>query len=199
MCYDFNSASTMSIGKLIIISAPSGTGKSTIINEVIKDEALHLEFSISATTRKPREGEKDGVNYYFMTIEDFEREIKADAFAEYEEVYEGRYYGTLKREIERIMSHGRNVILDVDVVGGVNVKRIYGSQALSVFIQPPSIDTLRERLEKRATDAAEEIDRRIAKAEYELSFAPQFDVTVVNDVLATAVTEVHDLIASFVE
>ena len=188
----------METGKLIIISAPSGTGKSTIIGQVMQDANLRLSFSISATTRQPREGEQDGVHYYFMSVEQFQKEIADDAFAEYEQVYEGRYYGTLKREIERINSQGDNVILDVDVKGGINVKKLYGKRAMSIFIAPPNIETLRERLICRGTDSMEEINKRISKAEYELSFAPSFDYYIVNDDLTVAVNSVHQLIADFV-
>lgn len=185
-------------GKLLIISAPSGTGKSTIIGELIKDEALRLEFSISATTRLPREGEKHGVHYYFLSLDDFKKAIANDEFAEYEEVYEGRFYGTLKREIERIMDKGNNVVLDVDVKGALSVKRLYRDKALAVFIMPPSVAVLRQRLEHRGTDSAEEIDRRVAKAEYELSFAPKFDCQVVNDILDKAVEDTRTLIKDFI-
>ena len=188
----------METGKLIIISAPSGTGKSTIIGQVMQDARLRLSFSISATTREPREGEQDGVHYYFMSVEQFQREIADNAFAEYEQVYEGRYYGTLKREIERINAQGDNVILDVDVKGGINVKKLYGNRAMSIFIAPPNIETLRERLIGRGTDSMEEINKRISKAEYELSFAPSFDYYIVNDDLTVAVNSVHQLIADFV-
>lgn len=189
----------MDIGKLIIISAPSGTGKSTIINSIIDDERLKLEFSVSATTRLPRNGEKDGVNYYFLTVDDFKNRIANDEFAEYEEVYSGRYYGTLKSEIARINSNGKNVILDVDVMGGINVKKMYGNHALSIFIQPPSVDVLRKRLVARATDSMEEIEKRINKAEFEMSHASQFDHVVVNDVLENAIEEIRSLILEFVE
>jgi guanylate kinase len=188
----------METGKLIIISAPSGTGKSTIIGQVMQDANLRLSFSISATTRQPLEGEQDGVHYYFMSVEQFQKEIADDAFAEYEQVYEGRYYGTLKREIERINAQGDNVILDVDVKGGINVKKLYGNRAMSIFIAPPNIETLRERLIGRGTDSMEEINKRISKAEYELSFAPSFDYYIVNDDLTVAVNSVHQLIADFV-
>ena len=188
----------MKTGKLIVISAPSGTGKSTIIGRLIDDPELKLEFSVSATTRAPRQGEQDGVNYYFMTTDQFRKEIEDDAFAEYQEVYEGRYYGTLKREIERINRNGKNVIMDVDVLGGINVKKLYGSHALSIFIQPPSVEVLRQRLISRATDSMEDINNRVAKAEYEIGFAPQFDRIVINDVLDVAVEDVRSLINNFV-
>ncbi len=185
-------------GKLIIISAPSGTGKSTIIGELIKDASLKLEFSISATTRAPRQGEVDGVNYYFLTLDQFQKAIANDEFAEYEEVYAGRYYGTLKKEIARITENGNNVILDIDVKGGVNVKKMYGNDAISVFIAPPSIDTLRQRLTSRATDNAQEIEKRIAKAAFELGFADKFDKRVVNDDLTTAVEQTRSIIKEFI-
>ncbi len=188
----------METGKLIIISAPSGTGKSTIINAIMGDERLALEFSVSATTRGPRDGETHGVNYYFLTVDDFQQRIARDEFAEYQEVYPGRYYGTLKSEIERINSLGKNVILDVDVLGGINVKKLYGNHALSIFIQPPSVDVLRQRLISRATDSMEEIEKRIGKAEFEMSHASQFDKVVVNDVLDEAVENVRSLILDFI-
>ncbi|MBQ0070075.1 MAG: guanylate kinase [Bacteroidales bacterium] len=188
----------METGKLIIISAPSGTGMSTIINSIIDDERLKLEFSVSATTRSPRDGEKDGVSYYFLTVERFKELIAEDAFAEYEEEYEGRYYGTLKSEIERINNVGKNVILDVDVLGGINVKKLYGTHALSIFIQPPSVEVLKQRLLARATDSIEEIEKRISKAEFEISHADKFDRKVINDKLETAVSDVRNLILDFV-
>jgi len=169
-------------GKLIIFSAPSGSGKSTIINFLLKQN-LRLRFSISATRRLPRGEEKDGVEYYFLTPEDFRARIDAGDFLEYEEVYTDRYYGTLKSEVERILAAGDNVIFDVDVVGGCNIKKYYGDKALSVFIQPPGIEVLRERLTNRGTDKPEVIEDRLAKAEYELSFASQFDVVIINDIL----------------
>ena len=184
-------------GKLIIFSAPSGSGKSTIINYLLTQN-LNLRFSISATSRAPRGSEKNGVEYYFLSPEEFKTKIAADEFLEYEEVYENRFYGTLKSEVERILAEGDNVIFDVDVVGGCNIKKYYGDRALSMFIQPPSIEELRSRLEGRATDAPEVIESRIAKAEYELGFAPKFDVVVVNDQLEKAEAEALEIIKKFI-
>ncbi len=185
-------------GKLIIISAPSGSGKSTIIGRVMQDESLGLAFSVSATTRPRRGQEVHGVDYYYKTIDEFRQMIENDELVEYQEVYEGRYYGTPKSEVERITGMGKNVVLDLDVLGGVNVKRMYGDRAISIFIQPPSVEVLRERLIKRGTDSLEDIQNRVDKAEFEISIGPQFDHTVINDDLDTAVNEVHDLIASFI-
>jgi len=185
-------------GKLIIICAPSGSGKSTIIGRIIGDEKLRLAFSISATTRPRRGSEVEGVDYYYLSEEEFKRRIEADEFAEYQEVYPGRYYGTLKSEIARINADGKNVVLDIDVLGGMNVKKIYGDHALAIFIAPPSIEVLRERLEKRGTDSAEDIERRIGKAEFELGYKDQCDHIVINEDLETAVREVHQLVDSFV-
>ncbi|WP_297236512.1 guanylate kinase [uncultured Porphyromonas sp.] len=173
-------------GKLIIFSAPSGSGKSTIINKLMSEYGLRGRFSISATSRKPRGSEQDGVEYYFLTEEDFRKRISEGDFLEYEEVYPGCFYGTLRSEVDRTLDRGENVILDIDVQGGLNVKKIYGDRALTLFIQPPSIERLRERLERRGTDAPEVIERRLAKAETELSFAPKYDAVVVNDNLEEA-------------
>lgn len=185
-------------GKIIIVSAPSGCGKSTVIKALLERGDLDLRFSISATSRPPRGEERHGVHYYFLTEEEFRRRIERDEFVEYEEVYAGRFYGTLKSEIDRIVSENHNVILDIDVKGAMNVKRIYGDEALALFIMPPSIDELRRRLEGRGTDAPEVIDERVAKAAYELEFAPRFDATVVNDNLGEAVEAVHQVIAGFI-
>ena len=184
-------------GKLIIFSAPSGSGKSTIINYLLTQH-LDLHFSISATSRAPRGTERDGVEYYFLSPEEFRRRIANDEFLEYEEVYKDKYYGTLKAEVERILMEGKNVIFDVDVVGGCNIKKYYGDRALSVFIQPPCIAELRKRLEGRGTDEPEVIECRIAKAEYELGFANRFDVVIVNDRLEKAQVEALEVIQDFI-
>lgn len=187
-------------GKLIIISAPSGSGKSTIINWLMTEHPeLRLAFSISCTSRAPRGTEQNGVEYFFLSPEEFRKKIDNGEFLEYEEVYEGRFYGTLKEQVEAQSARGQNVVFDVDVKGGCAIKKFYGDRALSLFIQPPSIDELRHRLESRATDAPEVIDQRIARAEYELTFAPQFDRTVVNDQLEVACQEAYEIISEFLE
>lgn len=185
-------------GKLIIFSAPSGSGKSTIINYLLKQN-LNLHFSISATSRAPRGTEQNGVEYYFLSPEEFRTRIAAGDFLEYEEVYTDKYYGTLKSEVDRILNERNNVIFDVDVVGGCNIKKQYGDRALSVFIQPPCIETLRQRLEGRGTDTPEVIECRIAKAEYEMSFANKFDVILVNDDLETAQKEALFVVKNFID
>lgn len=184
------------MGKLVIFSAPSGAGKSTIVNYLLSQN-LNLQFSISATSRQPRGSEKHGVEYYFILPEDFRKKIANDEFLEYEEVYTDKFYGTLKSEVQRILDSGANVIFDVDVVGGCNIKKYYGEQALSVFVQPPSIEELQVRLESRGTDSPEVIASRIAKAEYEITFAPQFDVVVVNDDLEKTKAEVLGIVNDF--
>ena len=180
-------------GKLIIFSAPSGSGKSTIINYLMTQN-LNLAFSISATSRAPRGTEQHGVEYYFLSAEEFKQRIANDEFLEYEEVYENRFYGTLKAPIEKQLEAGFNVVFDVDVVGGCNIKKYYGERALSVFIQPPSIEELRKRLIGRATDAPEVIESRIAKAEFELGYAEKFDVVVINDDLEKAKADALEII-----
>ena len=185
-------------GKIIIISAPSGCGKSTIINELLRRGEIDLAFSVSATSRPPREGEKHGVNYYFLTEDEFRKAIADGEFVEYEEVYPGRFYGTLRSEVESKCAEGHNVVLDIDVKGGVNVKNIFGNRALSLFILPPSVAELKRRLESRATDSPEAIAERIGKAEYELSFAKDYDKTVVNDKLDEAVNETDRIIKEFI-
>lgn len=184
-------------GKVIIISAPSGCGKSTIINAVREMPGMDLQFSVSATNRDPRPGETDGVSYYFLSDDEFRRRLDAGDFVEYCEVYPGRFYGTLKSEVERTRGEGHDVILDIDVVGGVNVKEIFGDEALSLFIMPPSVDELRRRLEHRGTDSAERIAERVGRAEYEIGFAPRYDKVVVNDQLDKAVAETAKIIAVF--
>ena len=186
------------MNKLIIFSAPSGSGKSTIINYLL-EQGLNMAFSISATSRPPRGQEQHGVEYFFLSPEEFKERIANDEFLEYEEVYQDRFYGTLKSQVENQLNAGQNVVFDVDVVGGCNIKQFYGDRALSVFIQPPSIEELRKRLEGRGTDAPEVIESRIAKAEYELSFAPKFDVVIVNDDLETAKAEALRVIREFLQ
>lgn len=184
------------MGKLIIFSAPSGSGKSTIINYLLTQN-LNLAFSISATSRPPRGTEKHGVEYFFLTPDEFRRRIANDEFLEYEEVYQDRFYGTLKEQVENQLAAGQNVVFDVDVVGGCNIKKFYGERALSVFIQPPSVEELRKRLVGRGTDTPEVIESRVAKAEYELTFAPKFDTVIVNDDLETAKAEALKVITQF--
>jgi len=186
-------------GKIVVLSAPSGCGKSTIIHSLLEgDAALPLEFSVSATNRAPREGETDGVSYHFLSTGAFRDAVASGSFVEWEEVYPGRYYGTLRSEIDDKIAAGRNVILDIDVKGALNVKRLYGDRALTVFVKPPSVAELRRRLEGRGTDAPEVIDQRVGKAEYEIGFAPQFDVCVVNDALEHAVADVRAAIVKHV-
>ncbi len=175
-------------GKLVIFSAPSGSGKSTIINYLMR-QGLDLAFSVSATSRPPRGTERDGVEYFFLSPEEFRRRIAAGDFLEYEEVYKDRFYGTLKSQVEKQLEAGQNVVLDVDVHGGCRIKEHYGDRALSVFIQPPSVEELRRRLEGRGTDSPEVINDRIARAEYELTFAQRFDTVIINDNLEEAEAE----------
>ncbi len=185
-------------GKLIVLSAPSGCGKSTIIKEIIDDEQLKLSFSISATSRKPREGEKNGVHYYFISDEEFLQLIDEDKFIEWEEVYAGTHYGTLISELSRVAAEGRNLILDIDVKGGINVKKRFKQDVLSIFIMPPSIEELEKRLRGRATDSEDVIRKRLAKAEYEIGFANLYDKVIVNDNLSEAVEDVRKTIFKFV-
>lgn len=186
------------MSKIIIFSAPSGSGKSTIINYLMQ-QGLNLHFSISATSRPPRGQEKHGVEYFFLTPEEFRTHIEHGDFLEYEEVYKDRYYGTLREQVDQQLERGENVVCDVDVLGGINIKRHYGNRALSVFIQPPSIDALRKRLEGRGTDAPEVINDRIARAEFELAHASEFDVVVVNDVLENALQEAYKVVSDFLK
>lgn len=184
------------MSKIIIFSAPSGSGKSTIINYLMQ-QGLNLHFSVSATSRPPRGAEQNGVEYYFLTPEDFKQRIAQGEFLEYEEVYKDRFYGTLKSQVDAQLAKGENVVCDVDVLGGQNIKKHYGQRALSIFIQPPSIEVLRQRLEGRGTDSPEVINDRIARAEFELSFADKFDHVVVNDDLQQAQAEALALIQNF--
>ena len=187
-------------GKLIIFSAPSGSGKSTIVNWLMKEHpSLRLYFSISCTSRAPRGAEQDGVEYFFLTPEAFKEKIANDEFLEYEEVYENRFYGTLKSQVEKQREAGQNVVFDVDVKGGVNIKKHYGDEALSLFIQPPSVEELRRRLEGRGTDTPEAIEQRLAKAEYELTFASQFDYIIVNDDLEAAKQKTLQVLQDFLK
>jgi guanylate kinase len=185
-------------GKLIIFSAPSGSGKSTMINYLLK-QGLHLAFSISATSRQPRGTEQHGVEYFFLSPEEFRKRIENDEFLEYEEVYKDRFYGTLKAQVEKQLSAGENVIFDVDVVGGCNIKKYYGNRALSVFIQPPSMEELRKRLEGRGTDEPTVIESRLSKAEFELGFADKFDVVIINDEIEEARAKALKVIKEFLD
>jgi len=185
-------------GKLIIFCAPSGAGKTTIVKHLLQ-QGFHLEFSISATSREARRTETDGKDYYFLSAEEFAARVENDEFLEWEEVYKGTMYGTLKSEVERIRNQRKNVIFDVDVVGGLNIKKYYGDKALAVFVQPPSVEELRNRLQCRSTESEEKIKMRIAKAEHELSYAPQFDVVITNDKLEVAFEEAEKAIADFLE
>ena len=186
------------MSKVIIFSAPSGSGKSTIINYLMQQN-LNLHFSVSATSRPPRGQEQHGVEYFFLTPDEFRKHIENGDFLEYEEVYKDRYYGTLSTQVDSQLERGENVVCDVDVLGGLNIKRHYGDRALSLFIQPPSIEELRRRLEGRATDAPEVINDRIARAEFELSHASQFDAVVINDNLEVALKEALDIVKDFLE
>lgn len=183
---------------MLIFSAPSGSGKSTIVNWLMGEHPeLNLYFSISCTSRAPRGTEQNGVEYFFLSPEEFRQRIENDEFLEYEEVYADRFYGTLKQQVENQLEQGQNVVFDVDVKGGLNIKKYYGERAMSLFIQPPSVEELRRRLEGRGTDTPEAIENRLAKAEYELTFAPQFDHVVVNDDLPVAEAETLSLIEAF--
>ena len=195
-----NSRPVGGTGKLIIFSAPSGSGKSTIVGWLMKEHPeLNLAFSISCTSRAPRGTERNGVEYFFLTPEEFKAKINNDEFLEYEEVYANRFYGTLKSQVESQTAKGENVVFDVDVKGGCNIKQFYGTRAMSIFIQPPSIEELERRLVNRATDAPEVIRQRLDKAAYELTFAPKFDYCVVNDDLATAENKVFQLVKDFLK
>ncbi|MBI9033645.1 MAG: guanylate kinase [Bacteroidales bacterium] len=185
-------------GKLIIFSAPSGSGKTTILKEILK-QRNDLEFSISACSRAPRGKEEDGKDYYFLSVADFKQRIHKNQFVEWEEVYDNRFYGTLKSELDRIWSEGKHVVFDVDVVGGLNIKKMYGDQALSIFIQAPSVEILKERLIGRNTEDEENLLLRLNKADEEMSYAPNFDKIIVNDILEDAVQNTHQVIQDFID
>jgi len=185
-------------GKLIVFSAPSGSGKTTIVQHLLKQESLNLEFSVSATSREPRGEEQHGKEYYFLSLSDFKTHMKQDDFLEWEEVYRDNFYGTLNSEIERIWAMGKNVIFDIDVVGGLRIKRKFPERTLSVFVKPPSFDELKIRLKNRKTESDEKINMRIAKASVEMATAPRFDHTILNDTLEHALEEASKLVASHI-
>ena len=186
-------------GKLIVFSAPSGSGKTTIVKHLLNQEDLNLEFSISAASRDPRGEEVSGKDYYFMTTKEFKRHIKNDDFLEWEEVYRDNFYGTLKSEVDRIWAKGKNVIFDIDVVGGLRIKHKFPEETLAVFVKPPSVDELKRRLKERSTESEDKINMRIAKASVELATAPQFDTIIKNYDLAIALEEAHQLVKDFVK
>ena len=186
-------------GKLIVFSAPSGSGKTTIVHHLLNHKELDLDFSISATSRNARGKEVDGKDYYFISDDKFREHIKNDDFIEYEEVYTNNYYGTLKKEVERIWAEGKTVIFDIDVIGGLNIKQKFPEQTLAVFVQPPSIEEMERRLRGRKTDSEEKIKERVAKAENEMKFAKDFDVILVNDNLEDAKAEAYKLVEKFIK
>lgn len=188
----------MSEGKLIVFSAPSGSGKTTIVRHLLKQQELKLDFSISATSREARGNEVDGQDYYFLSLKDFKQKIKNDEFLEWEEVYRDNFYGTLKSEVERIWKKGKHVIFDIDVVGGLDIKNIYPESTLAVFVKPPSIEELKIRLKKRKTESDDKISMRVAKASIELATAPQFDFIIENNHLGTALKEAYNLVSNYV-
>ncbi|MFV9483669.1 guanylate kinase [Christiangramia sp. ASW11-125] len=188
----------MDDGKLIVFSAPSGSGKTTIVRHLLKHEELKLDFSISATSREARGEEKHGQDYYFLSLSDFKQKIKNDEFLEWEEVYRDNFYGTLKSEVERIWAKGKHVIFDIDVVGGLDIKHIYPDRTLAVFVKPPSIEELKIRLKKRKTESDDKINMRVAKASIELATAPQFDFIIENNHLGTALKEAYNLVSNYV-
>ncbi len=189
----------MSTGKLIVFSAPSGSGKTTIVRHLLGIPELNLEFSVSCTTREPRGTEVHGKDYYYISIEDFKKHIKAEDFVEWEEVYRDNFYGTLKSEVERIWALGKNVIFDIDVAGGLRIKKKFPNETLAVFVKPPSVDELKRRLKERSTESDDKINMRIAKAHVELATAPQFDKIIKNYDLDTAKQEAVELVRDFIE
>lgn len=194
-----NPSNNMNKGKILVFSAPSGSGKTTLVNYLMS-ELPDIAFSVSATTRPPRGMEQNGVEYYFLSLEEFKRRVENEEFLEWQEVYPGRCYGTLKAVVEKMRERGCHVAFDVDVVGGTNIKKYYGNEALSVFIQAPSIEVLRERLLGRKTDSIEEIEKRIAKADWEMNFAKgKFDITIINDDLETAKADILKAVKKFIE
>lgn len=186
-------------GKLIVFSAPSGSGKTTIVRHLLAQKDLNLEFSISATSREPRENEVDGKDYYFMDLKEFKSHIKNEDFLEWEEVYRDNFYGTLNSEVQRIWAMGKHVVFDIDVVGGLDIKHIYPEQTLAVFVEPPSIEELKIRLKKRKTESEDRIAMRVAKASIEMATAPQFDYIIVNEDLDTALEEAYQLVKDFIK
>lgn len=188
----------MQKGKLLVFSAPSGSGKTTIVRHLLKQEDLNLEFSVSAATREPRGQEVEGKDYYFMSIEQFKKHIKAEDFVEWEEVYRDNFYGTLKSEVERIWAKGKNVIFDIDVAGGLRIKSKFPQETLAVFVKPPSVDELKRRLKERSTESDDKINMRIAKAHVELATAPQFDKIIKNYDLDVAKAEAYELVKEFI-
>lgn len=188
----------MAQGKLIVFSAPSGSGKTTIVRHLLAQKEFDLDFSISATSREPRGDEVHGEDYYFMTTREFKDHIKNDDFLEWEEVYRDNFYGTLKSEVERIWDKGKHVIFDIDVVGGLEIKKIYPERTLAVFVKPPNIEELKIRLKKRGTESAEKISMRVAKASIEMATAPQFDYIIVNNELEEALSEADNLVKDFI-
>jgi guanylate kinase len=186
-------------GKLFVFSAPSGSGKTTIVRHLLKQERFNLEFSISATSREPRGEEKDGIDYYFISAKEFIQKIKDDEFLEWEEVYRDNFYGTLKTEVERIWAKGKHVIFDIDVAGGLRIKKKFPEETLAVFVKPPSVDELKIRLKKRSTESEDKINMRIAKASVELATAPQFDKIIKNYDLEVALNEAEQLVENFLE
>lgn len=186
-------------GKLIVFSAPSGSGKTTIVRHLLEQTDLNLEFSVSATSRPPRDHEKDGKDYYFKSLKEFKQHIKKSDFLEWEEVYRDNFYGTLKSEVQRIWNEGKNVIFDIDVVGGLRIKKTYPDKTLSVFVKPPSVDELKIRLKKRKTESDERINMRVAKASIEMATAPQFDHILINNDLNKALEDAHQLVKDYLE